>query len=67
MLMITGSRKLIAYRRIPDAEVDQQALAEALFKAPRDEGKSADDLNPFRRGYFSKFVSPGSPDSPAPD
>jgi len=63
-LTSAGSRKLITYRRIPDAQVDQPALAEALSRVPRDEGQSADELNPFRRGYFSKFVSP---ESPAPD
>ncbi|KAL8376978.1 hypothetical protein RB595_007894 [Gaeumannomyces hyphopodioides] len=51
------SRRLIAYRRIPDAQVDAAALHEALERraARESEGKTADELNPFRRGYFTKF------------
>ncbi|KAL8342168.1 hypothetical protein RB601_005115 [Gaeumannomyces tritici] len=52
-----GSRRLIAYRRIPDDLVDAVALCEALERraARESEGRTADELNPFRRGYFTKF------------
>lgn len=54
----TGSRRLITYRRIPDAEVSKDALDEY---ANRDiiceDGTTANELNPFRRGYFRKFQS----------
>ncbi len=46
------------YRRIPDAAVDQAALAESLSRSREKVGATADELNPFRRGYFSKFVAP---------
>jgi tRNA (guanine10-N2)-methyltransferase len=48
-----GSRRLITYRRIPDVEVDPGAM-----KAREERisiGKTADELNPFRKAYFSKF------------
>ncbi|KAK4110207.1 tRNA guanosine-2'-O-methyltransferase [Canariomyces notabilis] len=47
------SRRLITYRRIPDVEVDPRAM-----KAREERisiGKTADELNPFRKAYFSKF------------
>lgn len=52
------SRRLITYERIPDDRVDAVALRLALEK--RDargggDGTTADELNPFRRGYFTKF------------
>lgn len=50
---VTGSRRLITYRRIPDNEVDPEAM-----KAREETtyvGKSADELNPFRKAYFNKF------------
>jgi len=47
------SRRLITYRRKPDAEVDQVALAER--KRALVDGYTADDLNPFRRNYFRGF------------
>lgn len=56
---MTGSRRLITYRRLPNAEVDAGALAAAAaVKAPKLAGQTADDLNPFRRGYFRKFELP---------
>lgn len=48
-----GSRRLITYRRIPDSEVDPEAMKarEEVIAV----GKSADELNPFRKAYFNKF------------
>ncbi|KAK3986570.1 putative tRNA guanosine-2'-O-methyltransferase TRM11 [Cladorrhinum sp. PSN332] len=52
------SRRLITYRRIPDAEVDQAAMkVHEEKKRVLDEGKSADELNPFRKAYFEGFQS----------
>uniref|UniRef100_A0A0D2Y1W5 tRNA (guanine(10)-N(2))-methyltransferase TRMT11 N-terminal domain-containing protein n=1 Tax=Fusarium oxysporum (strain Fo5176) TaxID=660025 RepID=A0A0D2Y1W5_FUSOF len=50
------SRRLITYRRLPDSQVSQEAL-EAYTNRQRLtlNGTSADELNPFRRGYFKKF------------
>jgi tRNA (guanine10-N2)-methyltransferase len=53
MLTYKGSRKLITYRRIPDAEVVLGVHEERV----RAEGTSADELNPFRKGYFKGFKS----------
>ena len=53
-----GSRRLITYRRVPDAEVEPAAIkAYEQMKAERavEEGKTADDLNPFRNAYFKGF------------
>ena len=52
-MLYAGSRRLITYRRKPDAEVDQVALAER--KRALVDGYTADDLNPFRRNYFRGF------------
>ncbi|KAI0457575.1 S-adenosyl-L-methionine-dependent methyltransferase [Xylaria acuta] len=51
------SRRLITYRRLPDSDIDKSALA--LKKTHQDQanGRSADDLNPFRRHYFRGFKS----------
>lgn len=52
------SRRLITYRRVPDAEVEPAAIkAYEQAKAERavEEGKTADDLNPFRNAYFKGF------------
>ncbi|KAK3502978.1 tRNA guanosine-2'-O-methyltransferase [Neurospora crassa] len=52
------SRRLITYRRIPDAQVEAAAIkAYEQAKAERavEEGKTADDLNPFRNAYFKGF------------
>ncbi|CAK7239157.1 MAG: hypothetical protein STHCBS139747_000585 [Sporothrix thermara] len=62
------SRRLITFQRIPDSEVDAEALAAALEAAaitPKLKGQTANDLNPFRKGYFSKFESPDGASSPA--
>lgn len=48
-----GSRRLITYRRIPDKEVDPEAMKAREVATPV--GKSADELNPFRKAYFNKF------------
>lgn len=48
-----GSRRLITYRRIPDSQVDPERLA--AYKRTFVAGTTADELNPFRRGYFTKF------------
>ncbi|PHH68524.1 hypothetical protein CDD80_7445 [Ophiocordyceps camponoti-rufipedis] len=50
------SRRLITYRRIPDSQVSRPALEAYRSRSSAQEtGKTADDLNPFRRGYFRKF------------
>jgi tRNA (guanine10-N2)-methyltransferase len=48
------SRRLITYRRLPDAEVDATALAQRQERGTTN-GASADELNPFRRHYFNAF------------
>lgn len=45
------SRRLITYTRIPDADVP----AAVREQRPERPGVSADDLNPFRKGYFQGF------------
>lgn len=58
-----GSRRLITYRRLPNSEVDPEALvlaAAAALNTPKPSGHTANDLNPFRKSYFSKFEVPGS-------
>lgn len=50
------SRRLITYRRLPDSQVSQSSLETyANRQKLKLEGTSADELNPFRRGYFKKF------------
>lgn len=58
-----GSRRLITYRRIPDKEVDPEAMKAREEMKPV--GITADELNPFRKAYFSKFepVDGGSDDA----
>ncbi|KAF1734499.1 tRNA (guanine(10)-N2)-methyltransferase [Beauveria bassiana] len=52
------SRRLITYRRIPDDEVSNEALAAYAGRTIiSDVGTTANELNPFRRGYFRKFQS----------
>jgi tRNA (guanine10-N2)-methyltransferase len=51
MLTYPGSRKLITYRRKPDAEVVLTVREERVVA----EGISADELNPFRKTYFQGF------------
>jgi tRNA (guanine10-N2)-methyltransferase len=54
--MNTGSRRLLTYSRIPDAEVSASALEEynGRQKLVQD-GTTADELNPFRESYFKGF------------
>lgn len=47
-----GSRRLITYRRLPDSDV--VGLEERIRVAPTI-GKTADQLNPFRKRYFEAF------------
>ncbi|GAP91760.1 putative RNA methylase family protein [Rosellinia necatrix] len=49
------SRRLITYRRLPDSDVDMAALAQRMKQDDQANGRSADDLNPFRRHYFRGF------------
>ncbi|KAF4506270.1 hypothetical protein G6O67_006371 [Ophiocordyceps sinensis] len=50
------SRRLITYRRLPDDQVSQSLLkAFDARKRVQQVGMTADELNPFRRGYFRKF------------
>ncbi|KUJ07936.1 tRNA guanosine-2'-O-methyltransferase [Mollisia scopiformis] len=46
------SRRLITYRRIPDAEVIEGVVRK---ERTAENGVNADDLNPFRKGYFKGF------------
>ncbi|KAM7214488.1 hypothetical protein V8F06_010122 [Rhypophila decipiens] len=57
------SRRLITYARIPDNKVDPAAVQkakEAALESKQKLGKTADDLNPFRKAYFEGFGSPAS-------
>jgi len=55
------SRRLITYRRIPDSEMkgslvrEEKKKGEDGEKGGEGEGRNANDLNPFRRGYFGGF------------
>ncbi|KAI0866315.1 S-adenosyl-L-methionine-dependent methyltransferase [Xylaria cubensis] len=51
------SRRLITYRRLPDSDIDVSALALRKTQQDQANGRSADDLNPFRRHYFRGFKS----------
>ncbi|KAG9253554.1 S-adenosyl-L-methionine-dependent methyltransferase [Emericellopsis atlantica] len=52
------SRRLITYRRVSDAEVSPAALqAFAVRQQVTVEGRTADELNPFRNEYFKGFNS----------
>lgn len=53
LTIVIGSRRLITYRRVPDAEVDPGAMKAREETKPV--GKTADELNPFRKAYFNKF------------
>ncbi|PMD64091.1 tRNA guanosine-2'-O-methyltransferase [Hyaloscypha bicolor E] len=46
------SRRLITYKRIPDSEVVATTSREQRVK---ENGVNANDLNPFRKGYFQGF------------
>jgi tRNA (guanine10-N2)-methyltransferase len=61
----SGSRRLLTYRRIPDAEVSPNAVeAHATRKEVDATGSTANELNPFRRGYFRKFKSESESGTP---
>ncbi|KJZ73263.1 hypothetical protein HIM_07267 [Hirsutella minnesotensis 3608] len=50
------SRRLITYQRLPDDRVSKESLE--MYETRRGvvhTGTTADELNPFRRGYFKKF------------
>lgn len=51
------SRRLITYRKLPDEEVDPALVAEAWRTREHgvEVGTTADELNPFRKGYFNGF------------
>ncbi|KAK3938814.1 S-adenosyl-L-methionine-dependent methyltransferase [Diplogelasinospora grovesii] len=51
------SRRLITYRRIPNSQVDPEAIKalERMKDEQARSGKTADELNPFRRAYFQGF------------
>ncbi|KAK7727012.1 hypothetical protein SLS57_003042 [Botryosphaeria dothidea] len=55
------SRRLLTYRRIPNAQVDKSVTWTKRTK----EGGHADDLNDFRRKYFQGFKSPET-EAPTP-
>ncbi|ERT01424.1 hypothetical protein HMPREF1624_02670 [Sporothrix schenckii ATCC 58251] len=64
------SRRLITFRRLPNSEVDADALAlatRAASDAPKLKGQTANDLNPFRKSYFSKFEVSGNTASSSGD
>ncbi|KAI1467679.1 tRNA guanosine-2'-O-methyltransferase [Daldinia caldariorum] len=48
------SRRLITYRRLRDSDVDVAALAQRK-REEQVKGRTADDLNSFRRAYFRGF------------
>ncbi|ORY62373.1 S-adenosyl-L-methionine-dependent methyltransferase [Pseudomassariella vexata] len=56
------TRRLITYRRLPDSEVDSEALAQKRSHVPTN-GVTADELNPFRRHYFNGFRAQAAVDS----
>ncbi len=51
----SGSRRLITYRRLPNSQVNPE-VADSRQKKQLS-GKSADELNPFRKMYFTKTES----------
>lgn len=57
------SRRLITYRKRPDAEVDPAAVEawQAGLLGRDYDGVTADELNPFRKGYFTKFRNESPP------
>ena len=57
-LTAIGSRRLITYRRLADAQVDQEAVKALSSDGAKHGGKTADELNPFRKAYFNGFESP---------
>lgn len=58
--LMTGSRRLITYRRIPDSEVSAADMEKYNAREGiKSIGTTANELNPFRRGYFNKFQAEG--------
>ncbi|ROV95198.1 hypothetical protein VMCG_08585 [Cytospora schulzeri] len=56
------SRRLITYRKVPDESVSMPELEAWRSRAAQQhEGTTADELNPFRKGYFNKFQADASP------
>lgn len=59
---VLGSRRLMVYRRISDNDVDAdtlKAFEERVIAAPA--GTTADELNSFRRRYFTAFKDESTP------
>ncbi|KAA8648606.1 tRNA (guanine-N2-)-methyltransferase [Aspergillus tanneri] len=56
------SRRLITYRRLPDGQISDISLGR---RKDDDGGVSADDLNAFRRKYFTRHSATASPKSGA--
>lgn len=60
------SRRLLTYRKRPDANVAPEEVA-AWLRARAEEKRqgegatTADELNPFRKGYFTKFAKETTP------
>ncbi|KAL1958613.1 hypothetical protein VTO42DRAFT_4210 [Malbranchea cinnamomea] len=52
------SRRLLTYRKLPDNEVSEQNITRQKRSVPL--GKSADEVNAFRRKYFTKTEKPQS-------
>lgn len=48
LTILVGARRLITYRRVPEAQVDHEAL-QKREKREEATGVTADDLNAFRR------------------
>ncbi|KAK0659798.1 tRNA (guanine(10)-N2)-methyltransferase [Lasiodiplodia hormozganensis] len=57
------SRRLLTYRRIPDAQVDRSV---SWAKRTKEHGSHADELNSFRRKYFQGFKAPEAEGSTPP-
>jgi tRNA (guanine10-N2)-methyltransferase len=64
LILDSGSRRLITYRRLPESDIDTSALARRRLQEQA-VGTTADDLNPFRRVYFRGFkAEPDATDIP---
>ncbi|KAK7741856.1 hypothetical protein SLS53_004923 [Cytospora paraplurivora] len=56
------SRRLITYRKLPDESAGASELEAWRSRAGQQHvGTTADELNPFRKGYFNKFEAEASP------
>ncbi|GAB7355756.1 hypothetical protein MBLNU459_g6443t3 [Dothideomycetes sp. NU459] len=58
------ARRLLVYRRLPDHEIDQDAL-QSRRKKEYAQGSTASELNSFRRKYFQGFEDGNKDDSAA--